>query len=126
MSLFFGALLAAVPLAIATWIDRHHGHFLIANEAGFLFVSVLLLGTGLVFQLKSTTLVGSLSTALYFITLLLLVEWSHVNTVAKLITIGGGTLFGGGLILAFFRDRLLALPERIKNREGIFKVMNWR
>lgn len=126
MSLFFGSLLAAVPLAIATWIDRHQGHFLIANEAGFLFVSVLLLGTGLVFQLKSTTLVGSLSTALYFITLLLLVEWNHVNTVAKLITIGGGTLFGGGLILAFFRDRLLALPERIKNREGIFKVMNWR
>ncbi|HLQ44033.1 MAG TPA: hypothetical protein VK137_04830, partial [Planctomycetaceae bacterium] len=100
--------------------------FLIVNEAGFLFVSVFLLGSGLVFQLKSTTLVGSISTALYFITLLLLVEWSHVNTIAKLITFGGGTLFSVGLVLAFFRDRLLTLPDRIKNREGVFKVLNWR
>lgn len=125
-SLFFGSLLAAVPLAIATWVDRGQGHFLILNEAGFLFVSVLLLGSGLVFQLKSTTLVGSLSTTLYFGTLLLFVPWSRLDTVAILIIVGGSTLFGTGLVLAFFRDRLLTLPERIKNREGIFKVMNWR
>ncbi len=125
-SLFFGSLLAAVPLAIATWVDRGQGHFLILNEAGFLFVSVLLLGTGLVFQLKSTTLVGSLSTTLYFGTLLLFVPWSRLDTVAILILVGGSTLFGTGLVLAFFRDRLLTLPERIKNREGIFKVINWR
>ena len=126
MSLFFGSLLAAVPLAIATWIDRGHGKFLIANEAGFLFVSILLLGTGLVFRLKSTTVVGSFSTALYFLTLLMFVPWGSLNTVATLITVGGGTIFGAGLALAFFRDRLLTLPERIKKREGIFKVMNWR
>ena len=125
-SLFFGSLLTAVPLAIATWVDRGHGHFLIINEAGFLFVSVLLLGTGVVFRLKSTTLVGSLSTALYFITLLMFIPWSRLDTIAILIIVGGSTLFGTGLVLAFFRDRLLTLPERIKNREGIFKVLNWR
>ncbi len=126
MSLFFGALLAAVPLAIATWIDRGKGHFLIMNEIGFLFVSVLLLGTGAVFRLKSTTLVGSISTSLYFITLLLFVPWGRLSTIAILITVGGGLIFGTGLILAFFRDRLLTLPDRIKNREGVFKVLNWR
>ena len=126
MSLFFGSLLAAVPLAIATWIDRGHGKFLIVNEAGFLFVSIVLLGSGLVFRLKSTTVVGSLSTALYFLTLLMFIPWGSLNTVATLITVGGGTIFGAGLALAFFRDRLLALPDRIKNREGIFKVLNWR
>ncbi len=125
-SLFFGSLLTAVPLAIATWVDRGHGHFLIVNEAGFLFVSVLLLGTGVVFRLKSTTVVGSLSTALYFITLLMFIPWSRLDTIAILIIVGGSTLFGTGLVLAFFRDRLLTLPERIKNREGIFKVLNWR
>ena len=125
-SLFFGSLLTAVPLAIATWIDRGQGHFLIINEAGFLFVSVLLLGTGVVFRLKSTTVVGSLSTALYFITLLMFIPWSRLDTIAILIIVGGSTLFGTGLVLAFFRDRLLTLPERIKNREGIFKVLNWR
>lgn len=126
MSLFFGSLLATVPLAIATLVDRWDHHFLIANEAGFLFVSILLLGSGLVFQLKSTTLVGSLSTALYFITLAMFIPFGRLNTVATLITVGGGVIFGTGLILAFFRDRLLALPARIKNREGIFKVLNWR
>ena len=126
MSLFFGAILTSVPLAIATWSDRGHGKFLILNETGFLFVSVLLLGTGAVFRLKATTLVGSISTALYFLTLLIFVPWSSLSTIATLIIIGGGLIFGTGLILAFFRDRLLTLPERIQKREGIFMVLNWR
>lgn len=126
MNLYFGSLLAVVPLVFATWIDRGHGRFLIADEAGFLFLSLLLLGTGVVFQLKATTLVGASSTALYFVTLLILVPWDRLSTVAILITAGGGTLFGLGLILAFFRDRLLTLPEQIHKREGLFRVLNWR
>ncbi len=126
MSLFFGSLLATVPLAIATLMDRWHNHFLIVNEAGFLFVALLLLGSGLVFRLKSTTLVGCLGTVVYFVSLAMFIKFGRLSTVATLITVGGGTIFGIGLILAFFRDRLLTLPERIKNREGIFKVLNWR
>ena len=45
---------------------------------------------------------------------------------AILITLGRGTLFASGLVLAYFRDRLLTLPDRIKNREGIFEALNWR
>jgi hypothetical protein len=126
MSLFFGAILTSVPLAIATWIDRGQGKFLILNEIGFLFASVLLLGSGAVFRLKSTTVVGIMSTALYFLTLLIFVPWSRLSTIATLILVGGGLLFSMGLILAFFRDRLLTLPERIQKREGIFTVLNWR
>ncbi len=126
MSLFLGSLLAVVPLAIATWYDRGQGQFLILNEAGFLFVAVLLLGSGLILQLKATTMVGSGSTSLYFLTLLIFVPWSRMSAVGLLITIGGGVIFGTGLILAFFRDRLLTLPDRIKKREGVFKVLNWR
>ncbi len=126
MSLLFGSILASVPLAIATWIDRGHNVFNPWNEFGFLFISVALLATGILFQLKSTTMVGSAMTALYFITLLLFIPWGRLNAVALAITIGGGTIFGFGLILAFFRDRLLALPERIKQREGVFRVFNWR
>lgn len=126
ISLNFGSLLAAFPLAIATWIDRAQGRFEILNEAGFLFSGVLLLGTGVVFRLKSTTVVGVLSTGLYFFTLLLFIPWRRLDTIAVLIILGGSTLFGTGLILAFFRDRLLSLPERIKTREGVFRVLNWR
>ena len=63
---------------------------------------------------------------LYFLTLLILVPWSQLNSVAVAITVGGGILFGFGLTLAFFRDRLLVLPERIKQRKGVFRVLNWR
>ena len=125
-SLMIGALLATCPLAIATWYDRYHSKFFVVNEFGFLFTSVLLLATGLVFQLKSTTLVGGCTSALYFLTLLILVPWSQLNSVAVAITVGGGTIFGFGLILAFFRDRLIVLPERIKQRQGVFRVLNWR
>ena len=126
MSLLFGAILASVPLAIATWIDRGHNVFYPVNEFGFLFISVALLATGILFQLKSTTMVGSAMTFLYFVTLLLFIPWGRLNAVALAITIGGGFIFGSGLILAFFRDRLLALPDRIKQREGVFRVFNWR
>lgn len=126
MSLLFGSLLASVPLAIATWIDRGHNVFYPINEFGFLFISVVLLASGILFQLKATTVVGTVMTILYFLTLLIFVPWGRLNTVALTITIGGSLIFGTGLILAFFRDRLLALPDRISKREGAFRVFNWR
>jgi hypothetical protein len=41
-------------------------------------------------------------------------------------TLGGGTIFLIGLLLSVYRDRLLALPEKFKRREGIFQVLSWR
>lgn len=125
-SLLLGALLASVPLAIATWIDRGHGVFRPINEFGFLFVSVALLASGMLFQLKATTIIGGAMTVLYFLTLAIFVPWSRLNAVAVAITVGGGVVFAAGLILAFFRDSLLTLPDRIQRREGIFRIFNWR
>ncbi len=125
-NLMVGAVSASAPLAIATWYDRYHSQFFMINEFGFLFVSVLLLATGLVFKLKATTIVGGLMTGLYFVTLLILVPWSQLNSVAIAITVGGGVIFGFGLVLAFFRDRILELPVRIKERQGLFRILNWR
>jgi hypothetical protein len=126
LSLLLGSLLVGVPLAAATLIDRSHDHFILLNELGFLAAAVLLLTTGFLFQLKTTTLSGAALTALYFIALLIYVPWSRLNTVAILITVGGGTLFGVGLVLSVYRDRLLTLPDRIKQRRGLFRVLSWR
>jgi hypothetical protein len=126
MSLLFGSLLASLPLAIATFVDRSRGEFLPLNELGFLAISIALLATGVMFQLKSTTVVGTGMTIVYFVTLALFVPWGRLSTVALAITIGGGMIFGSGLVLAIFRDRLLTLPTRIKRREGIFRVLAWR
>lgn len=133
VSLFLGSLLGGLPLAIATLVDRArehadplHDHLILLNELGFLAVSVLLLASGFVLQLKSTTLIGAGLTVLYFVTLLVYVPWGRLNTVAILITAGGGVIFGTGLVLSLYRDRLLALPERIQKREGVFRVLSWR
>lgn len=122
----WGALCASVPLALATWIHRYHGDFIVLNEFGFLFVSILLLASGLVLELKSTTLVGGAMTLLYFLTLAILVPWSQLNSVALAILSGGAILFGSGLSLAFFRESLLRLPESIRARKGLFRILNWR
>jgi hypothetical protein len=126
LGLFLGSLLVGVPLAAATLVDRSQNDFIALNELGFLTAGVLLLTTGFLFQLKSTTVIGALLTGLYFLTLLLFVRWERLNTLAVFITVGGGLLFGVGLLLSVYRDRLLALPEKVKRREGLFRVLNWR
>jgi hypothetical protein len=41
-------------------------------------------------------------------------------------TIGGGVIFGTGVLLSIYRDRLLTLPDQVKRREGIFRILTWR
>jgi hypothetical protein len=126
ISLLLGSLLAGAPLAIATLYDRWHDQFLVINELGFLTVGVLLLATGFIFQLKSTTLTGAALTILYFMMLLVYVPWARLNTVAIIIIAGGAILFAAGLALSIYRDRLRTLPGRIERHEGIFAILNWR
>jgi hypothetical protein len=132
VSLLLGALLASVPLAVATIYDRtaeRHGapdRFLVLNEVGFFATSVLLLTSGLLFRLRATTLVGALMTFVYFASLLVKVPWDRLSALAIVILVGGSVLFTLGLVLSVFRDRLLTLPERIKKREGVFRVLGWR
>jgi hypothetical protein len=125
-SLFLGSLLAGVPLAVATIHNRWNDRFLLPDELGFLLVGILLLSTGFIFQLKSTTLVGAGLTALYWVMLLVYVPWKELNSLALIIGGGGAAVFASGLFLSIYRDRLLALPEKIHNRSGIFQVLNWR
>jgi hypothetical protein len=126
LSLLLGSLLVGVPLAVATLIDRSRDHFIILNELGFLAAGIVLVTTGFLFRLRATTLTGSCFTVVYFVTLLIYVPWSRLNAVALFITAGGGALFGVGLLLSVYRDRLLALPEQMKRRQGLFRVLNWR
>ena len=42
------------------------------------------------------------------------------------LAIAGGVVFLLGIALSVYRERLLALPEQIAHREGIFKLLDWR
>jgi hypothetical protein len=126
LSLSLGSLLVGVPLAVATLIDRSQDHFILLDELGFLAASVLLLTSGFVFRIRSTTLTGAGLSALYFLTLLIYIPWSRLNSVAVSITATGGALFAAGLLLSVYREFLAAIPKQIKQREGLFSVLNWR
>jgi hypothetical protein len=130
LGLGFGCLLLAVPLAYAViWcrISKTFDTFHTLNEIGMLGAGLLLLATGFIFQIRSTTLTGVVLSALWLVTLVLYVRLpEQLQTTAVYLMIGGGVFFGTGLLLSLYRDRLLTLPDRIKRREGIYRVLSWR
>jgi hypothetical protein len=91
-----------------------------------LALGIVLLTSGFMLELKSTTITGALVTFIYVATLLVYLPWSKVSTAAIFIMVGGSVIFGAGLLLSLYRDRLLLLPQRIQRREGLFRVLNWR
>jgi hypothetical protein len=130
LSLVLGSLLMTVPLSIAVLYCRYtraFDTFHTINEVGMLVAGLVLLATGFMFQIKSTTLSGAFMSVLYLVSLVLyLTVPKQLQTTAVYIMVGGGTFFAIGLLLSLYRDRLLALPERIKRREGVFRVLTWR
>jgi len=131
VSLSFGSLLVAVPLTIAVLYYRssqpNFDTFHKLNEVGMLAAGLLLLATGYMLHIKSTTLSGAFLSALYLVSLVLFLRVPEkLQTTAVYIMVGGGLFFAVGLLLSLYRDRLLALPERIKRREGVFRVLTWR
>jgi hypothetical protein len=92
-----------------------------------LAAGLLLLASGFMLRVRSTTLTGATLIGLYLVSLLLYVRLpEQMRTTAVYIMIGGGVFFGTGVLLSVYRDRLLTLPERVKRREGLFRVLTWR
>jgi hypothetical protein len=125
-NLLLGSLLTGLPLAIAVLVHRSRGDFSMIDELGMLTAGIVMLATGFMLKLKSTTLTGASLTVLYLFGLLLFINWKEVQTAALVMTLGGGSIFLIGLLLSVYRDRLLALPQKIKQRQGIFQVLSWR
>jgi len=128
-SLLFGSLLVALPLAIAVLIHRCRPApiFSTPNELGMLVAGILLLTTGFVFQLRATTITGACTLLIYLLSLLLFINiLPNVKTAAIWLMIGGGVIVGTGIALSIYRDRLLTLPEKVRRREGVFRVLGWR
>jgi hypothetical protein len=131
VSLIFGCLLLAVPLTVAVLYCRagrqSFDTFHTVNEVGMLAAGLLLLATGYMCQIKSTTLTGAFLSVVYLVSLVLFLRVPEkLQTTAVYIMTGGGLFFGVGLLLSLYRDRLLALPEQIKRRAGVFRVLTWR
>jgi hypothetical protein len=128
-SLLFGSLLVGLPLTIAVLFHRFQPRpeFSTLNELGMLAAGMVLLTTGFVFQLRSTTITGACLLMVYLLSLVLFINiLENVQTAAIWLVIGGAVIFGTGVLLSIYRDRLLTLPEKVRRREGVFRVLTWR
>jgi hypothetical protein len=129
LALVFGAAALLVPLAIATGVWRfYHEEVSAINELALVFGCVILFVSGVMCRLKATTLFGSITLAIYVLMVLIyLHRFLHkMEMIGIYLTLGGLLLFGTGLMLSVYRDRLLALPDRFKRKEGVFRVFGWR
>jgi hypothetical protein len=129
-SLVFGSLLAGIPLAIATLYWRFISVEGISpiNEMGLLAVAIALFVSGFLFQLRATTLTGGTLLVCEVVMLLVsaFLKVQEQVAIAIFLAAGGAVIFLTGLLLSIYRDRLLALPEKVKRREGVFRVLGWR
>ncbi len=127
VSLFLGSVLTGLPLAVAVLSYRSLAVFHVPDELGLLLASLLLFGSGFMLRIKSTTLLGAAFGVVYLASLVLFVHLpDQLQAAAVWIAAGGAGLFGCGLLLSIYRDRLLALPAKIRRREGVFRVLTWR
>ncbi len=124
--LLFGSLLAGVPLAIAATVNRFGYEISMMDELGLATVSVLMFVTGVMCRLRATTLVGGSLLVIHLAMLLVFAGMRAQLAVGVYLAIGGAAIFALGVLLSIYRDRLLALPQRIKQHEGAFRVLAWR
>ena len=128
LGLFFGSVDLLVPLAIASVVYRFGSQWSPINELCLVVSCIALFGSGVMCRVKATTLFGSITMGLYVLMVLIDLHrrLNESLIVGIYLTVGGAVLFGTGLVLSLYRDRLMALPNRIKRREGIFRVFGWR
>lgn len=132
LGLALGSLLLAVPMLTGLLGQRlefysETTYWRMVHEIGALAVGLSLLGTGILFRLRTTTIVGAIATLLYVGTLVVYVHLPHqLQGVAVYMMIGGAIFFAVSLLLSIFRDYLLAMPERFRRRRGLFRVLTWR
>ncbi|TWT37092.1 hypothetical protein KOR34_20390 [Posidoniimonas corsicana] len=131
-NLFAGSVLAAGPLVfglISNRFDAEHAHWawVMIHEIGVLGVGLGLLGAGVLCRVRSTTLVGAASLAAYLVSLVMLIDVpDRLQSVAVYMMVGGASFFTAAVLLSVYRDRLLSMPERIRNGDGVFRVLTWR
>jgi hypothetical protein len=128
LALFFGSFALVVPLVLATVIHRFAFEISPLDELALVAACVALLGSGIVCRIRATTLFGGVAMAGYVLMVLIYMHrfLKEQVLVGIYLMLGGALLVGLALALSFYRDRMLALPDRLKRHEGIFRVFGWR
>jgi hypothetical protein len=125
--LFLGSVMASAPLWIAVLYHRYvQGDSPTFDDFALLAITVLMVVTGVGWKVKATTLFGGGFLTTYLIMLIISIAYHPQVAVGVYLAVGGVLIFGSGIVLSIYREKLLELPERFANREGVFRVINWR
>ena len=95
------------------------------DELTLLTIATVMFLTGIMSRLRATTFVGGGLLACHLATLIVFTGMRAQLALGAYVTIGGGLLFAVGVVLSVYRDRLLTMPERIRQRQGVFRVLAW-
>lgn len=127
VGLWLGSVLTTVPLLVAVIYHRFTGgEISLLDEIGLITATVLMLVTGCSWQIKSTTFFGGSTLFLYLVLVVVRLAWQPQVAVGVYLAIAGAAVFGLGITLSVYRERLLQLPDRVAKREGLFRILNWR
>jgi len=131
-NLALGSFFSAVPLTLGMLVQRFDNQLAewswgLVHEAGVLVIGLLLLGAGVLCRIRWSTIIGGSTLMIYVVSLFGLVRLpEQLQTTAIYMMIGGGLFFSTAVLLSIYRDRLLAIPKRVQEREGVFHVLKWR
>ena len=130
-ALGLGSLFMAVPLAVGLVVYRVGGaidpNWMMFHEVMAIAVGLILFGSGVCCKLRATTITGAGLLGVYLLSLLALIQWpSQLQSVSVMMMIGGGLFFATALLLSICRDRLVSLPRRIREGEGVYRILKWR
>jgi len=130
--LVLGSLLLAGPLVVCL-IAQRLGFYPVSptwgvlHDVGLLVAGLALIGSGVLCRIRATTITGAISLVIYLATLLVYIRLpEQLQHVAVYMMIGGGVFFGTALLLSIYRDWILSLPSRVREHQGVFKVLTWR
>ena len=121
-----GSLLVGAPLFIAVLVYRINGSLSLPNEFGLLTASVLMFVSGIPLRIRATTLTGGSLLVLHVALLLVFAGMRAQLALGVYLAAGGALIFAVGLLLSIYREKLLALPQRIRDKAGVFQVLAWR
>lgn len=127
VGLWLGSLLVCLPLLLAICASQASGiDPTLYDQLALLVITIAMVVTGYSWQVKSTTILGGGTLVFYLLQMVVLLGWRHQPTIGVTLTILGAAVFGCGIVLSVYRQKLLELPEHIAKHEGLFRLLDWR
>ena len=129
-ALWFGSVMTVAPLMIALYCYRYMivsqtGQF--AHEVAVLVAILVTVAGGLLCRIRATTLVGAGAMTIYVGSLLTMIPLPEkLQSISVVMMAGGAIFFTTAILLSVYRERIIAIPERFREGQGLFQVLKWR